>query len=71
MINTSPEPFSNITTSFGEEALLAGGLYAAFTQPLLFLAFLLVFLIFIVWLLPRLWRGVRLLVQRLRALPGS
>ena len=29
------------------------------------------FLIFIVWLLPRLWRGVRLLVQRLRALPGS
>jgi hypothetical protein len=71
LINTSPEPFSNITTSFGEEALLAGGLYAAFTQPLLFLAFLLVFLIFIVWLLPRLWRGVRLLVQRLRALPGS
>ncbi len=70
-INTSPEPFSNITTSFGEEVLLAGGLYAAFTQPLLFLAFLLVFLIFIVWLLPRLWRGVRLLVQRLRALPGS
>ena len=51
--------------------MLAGGLYAAFTQPLLFLAFLLVFLIFIVWLLPRLWRGVRLLVQRLRALPGS
>jgi len=71
LINTSPEPFSNITTSFGEEVLLAGGLYAAFTQPLLFLAFLLVFLIFIVWLLPRLWRGVRLLVQRLRALPGS
>ncbi len=71
LINTSPEPFSNITTSFGEEALLAGGLLAAFTKPLLFLAFLLVFLIFIVWLLPRLWRGVRLLVQRLRALPGS
>ena len=71
LINTSPEPFSNITTSFGEEVLLAGGLYAAFTQPLLFLAFLLVFLIFIVWLLPRLWRGARLLVQRLRALPGS
>lgn len=71
LINTSPEPFSNITTSFGEEALLAGGLLVAFTQPLLFLAFLLVFLIFIVWLLPRLWRGVRLLVQRLRALPGS
>jgi hypothetical protein len=71
LINTSPEPFSNITTSFGEEALLAGGLLVAFTQPLLFLAFLLAFLILIAWLLPRLWRGVRLLVQRLRALPGS
>jgi hypothetical protein len=59
LINTSPEPFSNIATSFGEEALVAGGLFTAFQYPLVFLVLLGVFVVLLIWLLPKLLRGVR------------
>jgi len=67
LINTSPEPFSNWTASFGEEALLLGGLWAAFTHPLVFLAGLAIFLLVALWLLPKIWRGLRVVWRRLRA----
>jgi len=67
LINTSPEPFSNWTASFGEEAMLLGGLWAAFTHPLAFLAGLAVFLLMALWLLPKIWRGLRLVLRRLRS----
>lgn len=66
LINTSPEPFSNWTASFGEEALLLGGLWAAFTHPLLFLSGLAVFLLVALWLLPKIWRGLRILWVKVR-----
>ena len=68
LINTSPEPFSNWTASFGEEALLLGGLWAAVKYPLAFLAGLALFLLAALWLLPQLWRGVRAIWRRLRSL---
>ena len=68
LINTSPEPFSNWTASFGEEALLLGGLWAAFMHPLFFLAGLVLFLLAALWLLPQIWRGLRSVWRRLRAL---
>lgn len=71
LINTSPEPFSNLAASFGEEATLAGGLYLAFAYPMLFLALLFIFLALVAWLLPRLSRGVRLPAQRMRRALGS
>jgi len=67
LINTSPEPFSNWTASFGEEALLLGGLWAAFTHPLAFLAGLALFLLATLWLLPKIWRGLRAAWRRLQA----
>ena len=67
LINTSPEPFSNWTASFGEEALLLGGLWAAFTHPLAFLAGLAIFLLVALWLLPKIWRGLRVVWRRLQA----
>ena len=66
-INTSPEPFSNWTASFGEDALLLGGLWAAFTHPLAFLAGLALFLLAALWLLPKIWRGLVVLWRRLQA----
>ena len=66
LINTSPEPFSNIAASVGEETLLVAGLYFAFVHPWVFLALLLVFILVIVWLLPRLWRGIKLVLARMR-----
>lgn len=65
LINTSPEPFTNVAASLGEEAMLAAGIYAALAHPLVFLVLLVVFIGFVVWLMPRLWRGISLLLGRL------
>jgi len=59
LINTSPEPLSNIAASFGEEGLLVGGLWLAFFYPLAFLAALAVFMLVTLWMLRRLWRWLR------------
>ena len=59
LINTSPEPVSNAAASFGEEALLGGGLWLAFAHPLAFLAALAVFMLATLWMLRRLWRWLR------------
>jgi hypothetical protein len=67
LINTSPEPFTNWTASFSEDGLVLAGLWAAFSHPLLFLALLLVFLVFAAWLVPKLWRTLRALFARLAA----
>ena len=67
LINTSPEPFSNWTASFGEEALLLGGLWAAFMHPLIFLTGLAIFLLLALWLLPKIWRGLRVAWRRLQS----
>ncbi len=63
LINTSPEPMSNWMASFGEESLLAMGLWLALLHPIGFLLFMGVFVALLVWLLPKLWRGVRHLVS--------
>ncbi|GHU30882.1 hypothetical protein AGMMS50256_18510 [Betaproteobacteria bacterium] len=60
-INTSPEPFSNIAASFGEDALVAFGLWAAITHPLMFIAILGLFILFLAWFLPKIFRSVRAL----------
>ena len=66
VINTSPEPFSNWAASFTEEAAVLGGLWAMFLHPVAFLVLLVLFLCFAVWLLPKFWRGIKVLAQRIR-----
>ena len=66
MINTSPEPFSNWAASFGEEAIVLGGLWTMIMHPAVFLVLLVLFLGLAAWLLPKLWRGARALARRLR-----
>ncbi|MCA3069606.1 MAG: DUF4126 domain-containing protein [Rhodocyclaceae bacterium] len=68
LINTSPEPFSNVAASTIEDALVIGGLWAALFHPAAFLALLLVFVGIMLWLLPRLWRGLRKVCLRVSAL---
>jgi hypothetical protein len=70
MINTSPEPVSNWAASFGEDAISVLGLYAALKYPALFLLFLALLIGLAVWLLPRLWRGIRRLAAAVRRLLG-
>ena len=66
LINTSPEPFSNWAASFGEDFLVAGGLWAALFAPVLFLVALALFIVLVIWLLPKLWRGVKMVSRFLR-----
>jgi hypothetical protein len=66
-INTSPEPFSNWVASFGEEITVLGGIWAMFAHPVAFLIILAAFLVFAAWLIPKVWRALRAVVQRLRA----
>lgn len=59
MINTSPEPFSNWVASIGEDLVVLGGLWAALYNPALFLVGLALFVIMLIWLLPKLWRAIK------------
>jgi hypothetical protein len=59
LINTSPEPVSNITTSFGEEGLVLGGGWLALMHPMVFIGVLIFFVLVMLWLLPKLWRGIK------------
>ena len=62
LINTSPEPVSNIAASFSEEGLLLTGGWLALMHPAVFIGLLLGFIIFMFWLLPKLWRGIKLVL---------
>jgi hypothetical protein len=64
-INTSPEPISNWTASFGEDGLVLGGLFLAITHPLAFLILLVLFLALIAWLLPKVFRFLAGIFRRL------
>ena len=59
MINTSPEPVSNWAASFTEDIVVLGGLWAALNHPVWFLAGLLLFIVLLVWLLPKIWNGIK------------
>ena len=65
MINTSPEPFSNWGASLGEDLAVFAGLGAALSQPLIFLAAFVLFMLSLIWVLPRLSKGIASLAQRL------
>ena len=63
--DASPEPVSNWTVSIAEDLAVFGGLWAALNFPVLFLGLLAVFIVAMIWLLPRIWRGVRAVFRRL------
>lgn len=68
LINTSPEPFSNWAVSLAEDVLVIVGLTLAVLQPTAFLVLLAVFAVLVIWLMPKLWRGIRALWNRLAGL---
>lgn len=71
LINTSPEPVTNWFTSLGEDVAVIAGLWTALQHPLLFLMFLGLFIMAMLWLLPRIWRGIRGVFTRLGRLTGN
>ena len=59
MINTSPEPFSNWTASITEDIAVFAGLWAALQHPVFFLVLLIIFILLMIWLLPKLFRAIK------------
>ena len=59
LINTSPEPFSNWGASIGEDIAVFAGLWAALQHPVLFLILLILFILLMIWVLPKLFRAIK------------
>lgn len=66
LINTSPEPFTNWTASITEDLAVIGGLWAALNHPYWFLAGLFVFILLMIWLLPKIWRALKRIARAIR-----
>lgn len=63
MLNTSPEPLSNWTASVAEDIVVLAGLWTALHYPVVFIVLLTVAVAFTIWLLPRLWQGIKRVLQ--------
>ncbi len=64
LINTSPEPFSNIAASLAEDVTVIGGLALAIAHPITFLCLLAAFVALLIWLLPKLLRLALIPIRR-------
>ena len=71
LINTSPEPFSNWGASLLEDGLVIGGVTLAVLQPLTFAVLIVLYFAVVIWLMPKIWRGIKTLWNRLRILFGG
>ena len=71
LINASPEPFSNWTASVLEDVVVIGGILAALHNPILFLILLMGFICLVVWLLPKIWRGIKMLFAKIKSFFNS
>jgi Domain of unknown function (DUF4126) len=65
LINTSPEPFSNWAASISEDVLVLGGMWVMFNHPWLFVGLMVAFLLLVIWLLPKLWRLLKVIFTKL------
>jgi hypothetical protein len=70
-INTSPEPFSNWAASFGEDLAVGVLLWLAFAYPWAALAVLALLILAMIWLIPKVWRFLARLAERLGTLFGG
>lgn len=63
-INASPEPVSNWIASLAEDVTALLAIWMIFNHPLLMLGFVAVFVAAVVWMAPKVWRGLRRLFRR-------
>ncbi|MFH0725512.1 MAG: DUF4126 domain-containing protein [Pseudomonadota bacterium] len=58
IINASPEPFSNWAASITEDLAVIAGLWTALHYPLVFIGLFVLFILLVIWLLPKIARGI-------------
>ena len=65
LINTSPEPFSNWTASLSGDVLVLSGLWTALKHPEVFLVLFVIFLMIAIWVLPKLWCLLKIMLTKI------
>lgn len=65
--NTSPEPVSNWTLSILEDVFVVGAAILATFNPLIIVAAILIFLIVLAWIIPKVVRRLRRMINSTRA----
>jgi hypothetical protein len=68
--NLSPEPFSNWVLSLVEDVFAIGAVALAVFHPVIIIGVILVFLIILIWFLPKVWRRIRRMFETTRAFLG-
>jgi len=71
LINTSPEPVSNWTASIAEDIAVIGGLWVALNHPWVFIGLLVAFIALMIWLLPKIWRGIKAVARTISRFFGQ
>ena len=66
LINTSPEPFSNWTISVAEDIAVLGGIWLMLNHPWVFIGALIAFVLSLIWLLPKIWQGLKIVFNKIR-----
>lgn len=57
-INTSPEPVTNTIASVTEDVAVFGALYTVAFHPVVFFVLFAVFVLLLIWLVPKIWRFI-------------
>ncbi len=65
LINSSPEPFSNWAASVSEDVAVFAGLWTALKFPALFITLLIIFILLLIWLLPKLWHAIKVIFRKI------
>ena len=71
LINTSPEPFSNWTISVAEDIAVLGGIWLMLNHPWVFIGALIAFVLSLIWLLPKIWQGLKIVFNKIRDFFGG
>lgn len=71
LINTSPEPFTNWTASIMEDLAVVAGIWASIQHPTFFVVGLVLFILLMIWALPKLWQGIKRVFKFLATLFGA
>jgi hypothetical protein len=71
LINTSPEPFSNWAASITEDLGVFGGVWLMLNHPWVFIGCLVIFVLLLIWLLPKLWRAIKYIFKKIGAVFGG
>ncbi|MEA2084256.1 MAG: DUF4126 domain-containing protein [Thermodesulfobacteriota bacterium] len=71
IINTSPEPITNWSASIVEDIAVIGGLWAALHYPRVFICLLIIFILLMIWVLPKIWHGIKKIFRTIRRFFGS